>query len=84
MICVYILLSQNVLIAQSINYRHFTSNNGLPSNEVFGLGFDQSNYLWITTDKGICKYDGKTFTTYTSLDGISDNVYLNITQDVKK
>ena len=35
-----------------------TKDNGLPSNEIYGLFQDSKGNLWIGTDGGICYYDG--------------------------
>jgi len=41
--------------------KHFTVDQGLPSNEVYRILEDTSGYLWITTDRGIVRYDGYAF-----------------------
>ncbi len=68
---------------QELNSTHYTNNDGLPSNEVFGIAIDKKDYLWVCTDKGISKFDGSNFTTYTSIHGLKDNVFFNITHDYK-
>ncbi len=37
--------------------------------------------MWFTTDAGICRYDGSTFTTYTPQDGLSDNEIFQLAED---
>lgn len=54
----------------SINY---TIKDGLPSNQVYDVIQDDENFLWIATDRGISKFDGKTFTNYTTVDGLVNN-----------
>jgi len=45
---------------------HITTEEGLPSNEVYSLLIDQKGFLWAATDAGICKYDGVNFISYSS------------------
>ncbi len=40
---------------------HFTSKNGLPNNVVYGILGDNTGKLWLSTNKGISKFDPKTF-----------------------
>ncbi len=57
-ICPWITSAQ-----QSILYfKHFSVGKDLPSNEVYGLHEDQKGYLWITSDRGIVRFDGYHFT----------------------
>ncbi|MFN7313992.1 MAG: histidine kinase [Bacteroidota bacterium] len=43
-----------------------TDEHGLPSMEVYNTFQDSKGYIWIGTDNGICRYDGKTFKTYSN------------------
>jgi len=52
---------------------HFTIKDGLPSNQVYDIIQDENKYLWIATDRGISKFDGKKFTNYTTVDGLLNN-----------
>jgi hypothetical protein len=56
---------------------------GLPSTETYQVFQDSRGIIWISTDAGICKYDGNTTTTYTIKEGISENVVLRIYEDYK-
>ncbi len=42
---------------------HFSTKNGLPNNRIRGIQEDKSGNVFITTLDGICKFDGKEFTT---------------------
>ena len=46
---------------QELFLKHFTVDQGLPSNEVYRIEEDTAGYLWITTDRGIVRYDGYAF-----------------------
>jgi len=47
--------------AQELFFRHFTIDDGLPSNEVHSIREDSAGLLWLATDRGIMRYDGYTF-----------------------
>ncbi|MGB0868945.1 MAG: histidine kinase [Flavobacteriales bacterium] len=65
------------------SYLHYSTKNGLPSNEVYCVFQDSKGYIWFGTDRGLVKYDGYDFNTYTTLDGLKDNVVLAINEDNK-
>ncbi|MBD2705882.1 response regulator [Spirosoma sp. BT702] len=53
-------------------FRRFTQANGLPNNVVYSVKPDRFGYLWIGTNRGLCRMDRRTFTTqtFTHEDGI--------------
>jgi signal transduction histidine kinase len=45
--------------------KHFTTENGLPSNGIKGLQWDESTgFLWIATEAGMVRYNGMAFKTF--------------------
>ena len=52
--------------AQSRSIKHYTTADGLPGNVTYKLAQDEEGYLWISTDNGICRFDGLEFKTYNS------------------
>ncbi len=52
--------------AQEPGMWHITDDDGLPSRTVYHTAQDQKGYIWIGTEKGICRFDGKNFKTYKS------------------
>lgn len=59
-------LLPSALWAQDPYCRQIDASDGLPSNEVYGLFQDSKGFIWITTDDGLCRYDGHTFKSYAS------------------
>ncbi len=47
----------NLWLGKDNQFEHFTSQNGLISNAVMGILEDKSGYLWISTFKGISRFD---------------------------
>lgn len=43
-------------------FTNFTLKDGLCNNTVNAMIADQTGHIWIGTDAGLCRYDGKTFT----------------------
>jgi hypothetical protein len=65
-----LLFYQNVILSQS---NTFTIKNGLPSNNVYAVKQDKRGFIWATTDKGVVRYDGKSFKLYTVDQGLASN-----------
>jgi signal transduction histidine kinase/ligand-binding sensor domain-containing protein len=62
--------STNV-VRRSINemsHRRFTAEAGLPSNSVQCLLQTSDGYLWIGTDMGVARFDGRSFLSFTEDD----------------
>lgn len=71
-IIVFSLLA-SCLSAQKYNFVNFTVEDGLIQSQAMSIVQDKSNYLWIGTQGGLCKFDGKNFIKYSSQDGLSSN-----------
>lgn len=56
---------------------NYTIEDGLPSNDVFGIIGDGRDNLWISTNKGISKFNWKnrTFKNYSAVDGLQGNEF---------
>lgn len=55
----------------AINYN--TANSGLPYNTTYAITTDNSGTVWVGTDGGLSKFDGATWTTYTTAEGLPDD-----------
>ncbi len=51
---------------QSRAITHFDAEDGLPGNITYGVMQDKAGYIWIPTNNGICRYDGREFKLYDS------------------
>ena len=67
--------------AQDPYHRIIDINDGLPSNEVHDIYIDSLNQVWITTDRGVCIYDGYEIKSYSTNDGLSFNTNFKIIPD---
>lgn len=66
---------------QSVYVKHYTTNDGLAGNHVYMCHQDNNGYLWIATNSGLSRFDGRKFKTYGHEDGLSDNEVLFVTND---
>lgn len=64
------------------NFHNITTDNGLASMETYSVKQDSKGYIWICTDRGVTRYDGYYFQTFTSKDGLTDNVVFNTYEDL--
>lgn len=71
----FFLFSSNLLYGQDFVYDHFTVEDGLPSSEVYEVIEDHYGFIWFLTDKGIARYDGYEFQSFSKKDGLSDNIF---------
>jgi signal transduction histidine kinase/DNA-binding response OmpR family regulator len=55
----------------------FQKQDGLPNNSIKGILEDNHGYFWISTNKGISKFDpvAKTFRNFTQADGLNSNEF---------
>jgi len=67
--------------AQVANYTAFTVNDGLPSNYVYRCIEDDKGFLWVATDAGIARFDGKHFQVFTTREGLPDNEVLAVVKE---
>jgi ligand-binding sensor domain-containing protein len=63
--------------------QHFTPENGLPSSEVYDIVQDKEGYIWISTDQGVCRFDGYEFECFGKEDGLGDPVVLYLWVDYR-
>lgn len=69
--------------SQSTYLQHFSTKSGLPSNNCFYTLQDSKGYIWIATDAGVSRFDGKIFETFSINDGLPDNQILQLKEDKK-
>lgn len=50
--------------AQTYSYTQYRTAQGLPADKVNAVTRDRIGFLWVATDNGLARYDGRSFTTY--------------------
>ncbi len=59
----------------------FNVENGLPSDHIYEICEDSKGFLWIATDNGIARFDGKNFYNYTIKNGLPSNDVLQVVME---
>ncbi|WEK20792.1 MAG: two-component regulator propeller domain-containing protein [Candidatus Pedobacter colombiensis] len=67
--------------SQSTHLQHFSTKNGLPSNNCYYTLQDSKGYIWVATDAGVSRFDGKIFENFSIDDGLPDNQILQLKED---
>ena len=73
-----LLITGLITFAQTTQTIFYTTRDGLPSNSIYRAILDNHGFLWIATDNGLAKFDGKNFKTYTTAQGLPDNELTDI------
>ncbi|WP_166437324.1 sensor histidine kinase [Niastella caeni] len=58
------LPSKEQALTNGYSITHYNSDNALPQNSITGMAFDKNGFLWLTTQMGIVRFDGKNFREY--------------------
>ncbi len=59
--------------SQSLNFHHYTTDDGLPQNTVYDIVQDSMGFIWFGTEAGLGRFDGINIITYDLQDGIIGN-----------
>jgi signal transduction histidine kinase/ligand-binding sensor domain-containing protein len=70
-------------IAANLVFDQVSKAQGLPDNSINFIFQDSRGFLWLATNHGLSRYDGRSFKNYTTLgkNGITDMVVNSITED---
>ena len=69
--------------AQTVYLPHYTTKDGLPSNNCYYTLQDQKGFIWVASDAGVSRFDGSVFENFSVDDGLPDNQILQLRQDSK-
>ena len=81
-ILIFVFFAIN-LPAQSPVFRHYTTDDGLPSSEVYYIIQDKKGYIWFATDMGVSRFDGYNFENFDIQKGLPSNTIFEIYEDYK-
>lgn len=63
-----------MVFAQNYTSRLFSVDDGLPDNYVYSTIQDEEGFLWVSTGKGLCRFDGQVFQSYPLEGGEENNI----------
>ncbi|MBK9735091.1 MAG: hypothetical protein IPO92_09060 [Saprospiraceae bacterium] len=81
-ICTSLMMTIIVQAQPDINYKKYTSNDGLPANVIHKSIQDSYGFIWISTGVGLCKFDGYEFKIYRPIEGDNTSLSCNAINDV--
>lgn len=61
---VFLILFANECIAQQPVFFNITTEENLPSNDIYSIAKDSLGFIWLGTDAGLFRYNGVKFTQY--------------------
>jgi len=78
---VWTLLALSALVqAQEYRFRYFGKEDGLTNLSVECILQDSSGFLWVGTDNGLFRYDGRRFTRFGEAEGLSGATIASLIQ----
>jgi diguanylate cyclase (GGDEF)-like protein len=69
-----VLLGAALLPGQWVPTRQYGTREGLAQSQVNAMVQDARGYLWAATHGGLSRFNGRRFTTFTTLNGLPDDV----------
>ncbi|HRG90057.1 MAG TPA: two-component regulator propeller domain-containing protein [Chitinophagales bacterium] len=83
LLLIAVLVTCGLLSVAQLPFRHYSTNEGLPSSETYSVFQDSKGYIWIATDMGVSRFDGYNFKNYSTADGLADNTIFKFYEDYK-
>lgn len=68
-----LLKAEQSPVAQQLNFREYSTFEGLPQAQTLALAQDANGFIWTGSYAGISRYNGYEFTNYTSRNGLPNN-----------
>ncbi len=84
--CVFLigwLVTHDFSLSAQSNLVHYGIEQGLPSPETYFSHQDYDGYIWICTDRGVARYNGYEFETFSVRDGLTHSTIFKVFEDVK-
>lgn len=69
--------------AQHVLSRNYSLKDGLPSTETYQVITDHAGFIWISSDAGLCRFNGYSFRTFTVKDGLPETTIFKLYEDPK-
>lgn len=70
-----------LLWGQQPALRNYSVDDGLPSSEIYHIIQDSKGYIWMATNMGVSRFDGRTFKNFDVQNGLPENTVFEIYED---
>src|SRR5262245_50456064 len=68
------ILGAGAARAERLPVRVYSTEDGLPRDEVLALAADRVGHLWLGTDAGLTRFDGQALVSFGEEDGLRGGV----------
>ena len=68
-----LLVVSTIVKGERLPIKTYTIADGLVSNKISRIVRDSRGFLWFCTEEGLSRFDGYTFTNYTTEQGLPSN-----------
>lgn len=69
------------LFTQSLRFKQYKTDEGLPHNVGYDIHQDKEGFIWIAMDNGLTRFDGLSFKNYTVDDGLNGPYVITLSED---
>lgn len=76
-----IMFQSAFLSAQGPLFKNISNDFGVPSSEIYNVFQDSKNYVWFSTEAGLCKFNGNKITVYDSNRGLPEKACYGICEN---
>ncbi|WP_118974726.1 sensor histidine kinase [Taibaiella koreensis] len=70
--CLTLLLLSRTVAAQEMSFVNVTGKLGLPATECYNVFQDSKGYIWISTEAGLCRYNGSNLQVFDKRNGLPE------------
>ena len=77
LLLIALFLQCTCLTAQEFYFKNLSKRDGLSNNYIKDMVQDRQGFIWIATEAGLNRFDGKNITTYNTLNSDLNNATIN-------
>lgn len=78
---ILILFLFNNVFSQKLHIKNYSTDDGLPTAQIWCTLQDSKGYMWFGTTGGLVKYNGKQFKNFSVIDGLCNNIVRSLLED---
>lgn len=78
--CTLVQMPVSDVVAQGLNFKIY-GDDVLPTPNIYTAFQDSKGYMWFGSDRGVIRYDGYVFSTFTREHGLSDDEIFQLFED---